>query len=302
MNGSNEAKPIFSFFAISDLHITKQLRGKTAGKRRHAWQWIEKQNFDFGIIAGDVTNGGAKEEFAIAQSEMELIMNSVPIFIGYGNHDYIPNDPGAVSSPESRADFSKWMQEKVALHGCKVQYNFDLQCYSTSFCGIQILFLDCAAAYPAAQAGTEQLMWLDECLTHSDNDRFRIVVSHFPLNNYVPGRTSRKQMSYVRDSLKQQRILEKHKNVLFISGHTHFALDSDSPSVLFDDENRIVFLNTASVGNVAPRNGNIKNGDTDNSSGSMGLCIEIFENEIVINGIDFQTGTIIPSCQFSFII
>lgn len=299
MNDTNNQRPICSFFAISDLHITKDPRGKTAHKRRSAWRWIEKQNFDFGMIAGDVTNGGAEEEFLIAQKELEPLTDYFPIFIGYGNHDYIPNDPGAVSSPESRARFSKWMQNKAASLGYTIDYHFGLQCFEVAICGIQFLSIDCAACYPAAEAGQAQLEWLDERLTQSDNDRFRVVMSHFPLNNFVPGRTSKKQTSYVRDSLKQQRVLEKHNNILFVSGHTHFTLDSDSLSVLVDEEHKIAYLNTASVGNVAPNQNRVKPGEGKKTSGSMGLCIEIFEDGIRINGIDFQTGKSIPSCQFS---
>lgn len=299
MNDTNRIKPICSFFAISDLHITKNPRGKSAGKRRCAWRWIEEQDFDFGIIAGDVTNGGAMEEFALAKSEMRAIMNTVPTFIGYGNHDYIPNAPGAVASPENRTDFSNWMQEKASLHGCKIVYNFGLQCFDVYIHGIQLIFLDCAAVYPAAEAGIEQLNWLDEQLTQSNNDRFRIVVSHFPLNGYVPGRTSRKQMNYVRDSSKQQRILEKHHNILFVSGHTHFTLDSDSPSVLFDDEHKIAYLNTASVGNAIPNAKKVKSGEAENVSGSMGLIVNVFEKHIVISGIDFYKSSPIPLCQFT---
>lgn len=79
------------------------------------------------------------------------------------------------------------------------------------------LCLDCAVCNPSAAAGEEQLNWLDERLTESDGERFRVVMIHFPLNSYTPGLAGRRQKSFVRDSLKQQKILEKHKNILFIS-------------------------------------------------------------------------------------
>ena len=123
-------------------------------------------------------------------------------------------------------------------------------------------------------------------------------MSHFPLNNCVPGRTGAKQNCYLRDSLKQQRIFEKHKNILYFSGHTHYTLASDSPSVLVDETNRIAYFNTASVGNAQPDPYMVKSGQTENTSGSMGLYITVYKCGIVILGIDFLSGTEIDCCRF----
>lgn len=298
MMNKSEPAPLYSFVAVSDLHITSRLGGKTASKRRCAWKWIEQRHPDFCLMAGDITNGCDKREFEIAKMELEPLICKFPFFISYGNHDYIPNNSGALASPESRAKFSDWVDDHAKSHGCIVERFGENRCFSSRVCGIPIISLDCAASYPSAMAGEAQLKWLDSKLTETDGDRFRIVVSHFPLNNCVPSRTGRKQLSYVRDSMKQQKLLEKHRNILFFSGHTHFSLDLKSPAVLYDEVNHVVYLNTASVGNVIPNVKAVKCGEAENVSGSMGLCIEIFENELVINGIDFQTGNTIPSCQF----
>lgn len=118
-------------------------------------------------------------------------------------------------------------------------------------------------------------------------ERYRVVMIHFPLNSYTPGLAGRRQKSFVRDSLKQQKILEKHKNILFISGHTHYSLDSDSPSVLFDTDNQNAYVNTDSVENVIPNQKEVRNGEAENVSGSMWLYVRVFESTIKIDGIDF---------------
>ena len=298
MNPERSSRLLFSFYAVSDLHITQKARGKAAGKRYKAWKYLENTECSFLLIAGDITNGCGREEFDNARAELDPLISRFPVLAAYGNHDYIPNSPNAAASPESRRQFSHWMQEKNLKHGCGMEFFNGIQCFEARYRGVQILSMDCAATYPAAAAGDEQLAWLDEKLRHSDHERFRIVVSHFPLTNYVPGRTGRKQMSYVRDSLRQQRLLEKHKNILFFSGHTHFSLASDSPSMLYDESSRVAYFNTASVGNTLPNPGGGKEKGAENTSGSMGLLAEVFESGIQISGIDFLNGSELEACKF----
>ena len=293
-----ENNPLFSFFAISDLHITPNIRGKAAGKRYKAWKYLENAGCSFALIAGDVTNSGSSAEFDIAQTELYPLISRFPLMVGYGNHDYLANDQRTVTSPESRKRFSAWIQEQNLHVGCRMEFLDGTECFEAYGCGVQILSLDCAATYPAAAAGERQLAWLDEKLSESDGDRFRIVMSHFPINSHVPGKTGTKQNSYLRDSVKHQKLFEKHKNILYFSGHTHYTLASGSPSMLFDEINRIAYFNTASVGNTQPDSRMIKSGQAENSSGSMGLCLSIFKNSIQIQGIDFLTGTEIDSCCF----
>lgn len=289
---------LYRFFAVSDLHITQKSRGKNANKRHLAWTDIERSDSSFGLIAGDVTNGCGASEFDIAKAELEKLVSKMPVFIGYGNHDYLPNHIGAIASEESRISFSSWADEWVGHHGCKLESFGENRCFSTRFLDTELICLDCAASYPSAMAGEEQLAWLDRKLTETDNDRFRIVMSHFPLTNVVPSKTGRKQLAYVRDSSKQKRILEKHKNILFFSGHTHFTLDSDSPAVLYDEEHRVVYLNTASVGNIVPDVQSVKRGEAENTAGSMGLYVDVYERHIEIVGMDFLSGSLIDKCRF----
>ena len=288
---------LFSFFAISDLHITKRLRGKAAGKRYQAWRFLENGGYSFGLVAGDVTNGCGKEEFAIAKTEFAPLISSFPLLIGYGNHDYLPNRPGAVASSESRRQFSDWVTAENLRQGCSMEFFGGVQCFEARVCGIQVLSLDCAVHYPAAEAGEAQLQWLDEKLTQSDGERFRIVMSHFPLKDFVPGRTGKKQIDYVRDSVKQQKLFQKHQNILFFSGHTHFTLASDSPSVLFDGSSRVVYCNTASVGN-AFSSFTAEDGKQRHISGSMGLQVDVLESGIRICGMDYLSGSPIEECRF----
>lgn len=295
----NSNSPLFSFFAVSDLHITSSLRRRTIFKRRAAWKWIEEKNFSFGLIAGDVTNGCGEKEFSIAQDELTKIAAAMPLLVTYGNHDYIANDPQAEASPLSREQFTGWFLSEALKHEILIETYGEPMTYACRVCGVQVLFLDCAINYPQTSAGEKQLCWLDEKLSESDEERFRIVVSHFPLNGLMPGKPGTKQNSFVRDSKKQQELLEKHGNILFFTGHTHYSLDSDSPSVLFDSKNKIAYINTASVGNTIPNQDAVRRGEAKNVSGSMGLAVNVFESRILITGIDFVTGEKISRCEFS---
>ena len=165
-----ENPPLFTFFAVSDLHITPKVRGKAAGKRYKAWKYLENAGCSFALIAGDITNSGSSEEFDIAQTELYPLISRFPLMVGYGNHDYLTNDQWTVTSHESRKRFSGWIQEQNLHVGCRMEFLDGTECFETYCCGVQILSLDCAATYPAAVAGERQLAWLDDKLSESDGD------------------------------------------------------------------------------------------------------------------------------------
>ena len=308
----------FSFFAVSDLHIIGKAQGKSALKRQLAWRWLQSQPFAFGLFAGDITNGAQANEFAIARQETAAVAATLPLLFGYGNRDYIANSPGETASAESRNAFSAWWRSQAAKNGADVVSPAGAPYWSARVRGVQIVCLDCARDYPHSRAGEAQLCWLDEQLTQSDGERFRIVMSHFPLNDHVPGRMSRKQLCYVSDSKRQQDILNRHGRLLLFTGHTHNPLENVAPSVETDAERRIAYLNTASIGNTMPNSVMIKElrrqlWQTDvqaqrqiiqaqidalNQSGSMGLCMDVTPNEIVVRGIDFLTGEYCAQCAF----
>lgn len=308
----------FSFFAVSDLHIIGKAQRKSALKRQLAWRWLQSRPFAFGLFAGDITNGAQANEFAIARQEMAAVASTTPFLFGYGNHDYIANSPGETASAEGREAFSAWWRGQAAKNGAGIVSPAGAPYWSARVRGVQIICLECAWNYPHSRAGEAQLCWLDEQLTQSDGERFRIVMSHFPLNGHVPGRTGSKQISYVSDSKRQQDILNKHGRLLLFTGHTHNNLKNGVPSVETDAERRIAYLNTASVGNTMPDSVMIKElrrqlWQTDaqaqrqtiqaqidalNQSGSMGLCMNVFPNEIEVRGIDFLAGEYCAECGF----
>ena len=86
-----------------------------------AWKWIENNNFSFGLIGGDITNGCSEKEFAVARDELTAIADAMPLLVTYGNHDYIPNDPGAEACPESRKQFTEWIFSKASKHSIDLE-------------------------------------------------------------------------------------------------------------------------------------------------------------------------------------
>lgn len=83
-----------------------EIRGSIAAKPHAAWRRIQGRDASLYLIAGDITNGCAEEEFSIAQAGLKPIIEKTLVLIAYGNHDYIPNNQGAVPSPKSRKAFS----------------------------------------------------------------------------------------------------------------------------------------------------------------------------------------------------
>lgn len=72
-------------------------------------------------------------------------------------------------------------------------------------------------------------------------------------------------------------------------------------SVIFDEDYKIAYLNTASVGNAIPDSQMVSRGEIRNVSGSMGLCIDVYENRLEVKGIDFRNDSEIDLCKFELL-
>lgn len=266
---------ICTFFAVSDLHI---LEKRQARKRAAAWAYLRAGRYDFGLLAGDVTNNGTTEEFETAKRELADL--SVPLAYCLGNHDYL----GGLSPQPCRV--------------CRME-------------DIQVICLE----FPQERVEAAQIQWLDAALRESDGERLRIVLSHYPLPTWIPGKTGTKQASYLQGSRALQQVLNNHGNILYFAGHTHYTLASAASSVLWDEDRRIGYLNTASVGNTVPDAARLHSlkiqmnqlgADREtvrrqykalNTSGSQGLHVEVHRDFVQVRGVDYTTGTYIVGCD-----
>lgn len=142
----------------------------------------------------------------------------------------------------------------------------------------------------------DQLAWLKGALKRADKEGVRAYVFiHQPLKNTVTGTLedlNQKWYGVVQDG-ELREILDAYSNVLVFSGHTHINLESFQPALLGGKE-KPSYFNDAAIGKMV----SMINNTSADYEGSQGLCVEVYNDKILVRGRDFANKQWISSAQF----
>ncbi len=219
----------FDFVHLTDMHVTTRRHGHEGYLA--CIESIKQQPVmpDLAVMGGDLAFDGLYTEKARFIEQVRLYKGisdslGIPYYNCMGNHDVLgwssrrkvqPNDP----------DFGKkYIMDQ--LEWAEPYYSFDHK-------GWHFAVLDCI--HPTqedhgpgyeARIGDEQLEWLAYDLGAA-GDRPKIVTTHIAAfcniaqqqgNPEAPGMPA---WAVLRDTLKLQRILERHQVKALLQGHTH---------------------------------------------------------------------------------
>ena len=292
---------------ISDLHTT--VKGKSKRLLGEAFDALRGEEVDLVLSAGDNVNGCQAEEFATLEASLANHLKGIPFFAAAGNHDYFSNHPQDVPQPQARRVFFEKMRSQSFETA-----RFQSGAYSLDFCGIHIIFLDCIRNQKRFCFDEEQALWLEGELENSRSAAWRIVVNHLPLAAHVLG--TPKQKAFMAGNTRLQKILDSHRRIIYVSGHTHNRIDSVYPSAEQDAFGNL-YLNAGSVGNTQPclydlrRYRALRDSLPRDSEeyrainryfkmGSMGLLLRLDADEVQIDGFDFEHAQRIERAHFVF--
>ena len=111
--------------------------------------------------------------------------------------------------------------------------------------GSEIIGLNCVSHWQRFKFPYgAQLVWLEGRLTASDAGR-HILLCHAPLLAHNPKRGDTKP--YLSRDTQLQKIVDAHRNILFISGHTHISMESPVNGVEHDEARNNIYLNDGSI-------------------------------------------------------
>ena len=226
--------------AMSDLHLS-----------RKPWQVRRAlhlaKDADLLLLAGDMTNDGKPSQMQAIRRFIEEILPDAPVLDVAGNHDY-PIAP-LPRIPEGTGDYAAlqaWLLERTEGFGFAVTAD-PSGAYAVRMGDTEIIGLNAVSHWRrfVFHDGL-QLQWLEAHLAESTADR-HIILCHAPLLSRNPKRRSEAvKPSLSRDDQLQQ-IIDRHRNILFLSGHTHVSLNSPVGCVEYDRERRNIFLNDGSI-------------------------------------------------------
>lgn len=220
--------------AMSDLHLSKK-----------PWQ-VRKalrmgSNADLVLLAGDLVNDGTPEQWACMHTCIAEVLPDTPVLAVAGNHDY-PRSP----SPMIRREICDYQSLAEWLLGRQSYPATVDSCGAWAIhCGeAEILGLNCVTHWRKFLFPQEaQLRWLETRL-NEQRAPWRIILCHAPLLAHNPQRTDR---PYLHRNKQLQEILNAHKNVIFLSGHTHVSMESAIPCVEYEENRNHIYINDGSI-------------------------------------------------------
>lgn len=273
--------------AMSDLHL-----GKKPWQVRKALQL--GQNADIVLLAGDLVNDGTPEQMERMHRCIEDKLPGVPVLAVAGNHDY-PRQP----SPMLREGICDYpAMQAWLLSRQHYPYTQDSSgAYALRAGELDIIGLNCVSHWRRFKFPNGlQLKWLASYLKESDA-MWHIVMCHAPLLAHNPKRSERKPYLSRDDQL--QTIIDAHRNIIFLSGHTHICMGSAKECVEWDEARHNIYIND---GSIRPTTVLREDGTPAAEPGSGNIAeLKISSDQVTITAISVTNSAAIPKGEYCFL-
>ncbi len=238
------AKKGTHFCVMSDLHISSKagaiLRAFSQGKSAEAI-----------LIAGDMTNDGFIEQYKILEQCLMKELPETTVFSVIGNHDMLLEE-----SEEHKWDevfnyekFQDWLlckKNKIDVQH-SIHYGpgnaYAVRMGRMDIIGLQAISLERQFLF---EDGV-QLDWLNRYLTANQDVDWHLILCHAPLLRHNPKREVGINNPYLNRDKELQQIIDRHGNVVFISGHTHLSMDNLMGCVEWNEEYQNLYINVGSI-------------------------------------------------------
>lgn len=233
------------FCVMSDIHLSSK-----SGSFRRALRTAGDP--DFILLAGDLTNDGKPEQFEQVCRCIEEEAADIPVFAVAGNHD-IPLKPlpQVDQSVGSYYRLQDWLCRRARRAGIK--WEQDISGAYSAYAGtggeeIDITGLNAVSHWRRfVFPGGQQLNWLERHLESMEDGKLHIVLCHAPMMSHNPMRRGGTKSPYLSRDEELQQLLDRHSQILFISGHTHISLNELPGCVEYDAGRGNTYVNDACV-------------------------------------------------------
>lgn len=266
---------LYRFGVLSDIHLRIDNFKNGIDDFNRAIEKLQEKDVEFVCISGDLGHSNTTDELELYKDAIDAYAK-VPYYICTGNHDTAHSD-----------------EDWEFYTGCKKNFEFFHN-------GDVFLFMSLETSSSSSSGTTpygNNLVWLKERISLYTGARM-FVFLHFPLSGYS-GLVDGQYYGFSSDSIEDDTLLTSFinaKNVICFSGHTHYKFDveQDYDSInIFRFENREVTL--MHVPSCAyPR----KSSGVEDPDLSEGFIVDVYENGVVIDGIDLTTGNYMENYKY----
>lgn len=282
---------------ISDTHleeneIFRALFLKTALKNFNN----SKVSIDAVVINGDLTNYADEPTlakfFGIIEDETDI-----PVIAVAGNHDIgHAGDRGVtdISREEAYANYLRYRNEYMGR-------NDEANYFSTQFNGYKFIVigdevLD-GGKWDGITMTQEQLDFLDTELAEGTKDGKPVFVfCHWPLEGTVSENIVWPECGIEKERYDIAAILEKYKNVFWISGHMHSGTKAEAADRLYgikscEQINGVTYITLPSFGLV---------NSFGLPLGGRGAQLEVYDGKVVFRPRNMLTGNWYKNAEYTF--
>lgn len=261
MSGIPEVLPAegkMRFYAMSDLHLSLKPRLLKTVFLHIKEMFCQVKDARALLLAGDMTNDGTKQQYDLLKECLLPVLSRMPVFPVIGNHDMpkIPLESRNRQEIYNYALFQEWVFEKMKESGYDNERQILMEectmgpdgAYAVPMGKVEIIGLQAVADQRRFlfEEG-RQLDWLDRHLSLHQDMCWHLVLCHAPLLHYNPKREYDKNNPYLNRDKQLQKVLDSHKRVIFLSGHTHLSMDNPKGCVEWDEEHENLYVNDASI-------------------------------------------------------
>ncbi len=230
------------------------------------------------VVVGDITENSLDSEWTDITNLLLEYDFGKELILASGNHDIRLRDYEESSKKIKDCIYKTTGRE------------IDSMFYSTEINGYTFIVMASeSSVMEEADISVEQLKWVDETITEATSTGKPVfVILHQPLREThgLPltwGDGKNKDAGHVgKQSDLIQATLNKHKNVILITGHLHTG---------FGEYNYEKIGNIHSVNVPGAGKGNA---DGDYCDYATGYSVEVYEDEIIFRARDFGKGVYLP--------
>ncbi len=298
--------PKMTIYAVSDMHYGRNVDywPEMTVNRNNAFADIIANDPDLVFVVGDLVSYADDADHFTALREYfveKLDANGIPAFVTVGNHEYYNRQSQQKDYLEQPfLDFMTAQLAETSKYGYTIERDPTQLYYSASKDGIRYIIL--ASPYPTAtpevgglafDVTAEQLTWLDEQLYDAEkSNQITFVMTHVPLKNHIPN-----DSDGLASTSKIVDILNKHKNVIVSTGHTHSNLTFDEDWYVFPgmkNNNTYTHINNGCVVWTMKAPGTYDTSVTNSQyekGYSIGQYLEIYDDKVIIKAKQFDDTT-----------
>ena len=270
---------------VTDLHLSSK-----------PWTVLKAlrmaEESDAVLCAGDMVNDGLPEQYTLLREAIEECLPMTPLLAVAGNHDY-PLNPDIT---EEYPSMQCWLLNRAREMGlsCKLD---ESGAYAMDFHGMDIIGLNVAGSGRKLAFQKEgQLPWLDRHLEETKAP-WHIILCHTPLIAHNPQRGAEDTVYFSRNGYLQ-RIVDSHRNIIFLSGHTHISFNCLKGCADADPERNNLYINCGSI-----RPTTLKPEEPlqpkDWTDGNI-VRLELTENQIEMTAVSLESGKRIARGYYRF--